>query len=295
MKLSLGPIHYYWERSRVLDFYRAVAGWPVDIVYLGETVCSKRRELDRADWLAIGRDLAAAGKEVVLSTLALVEAESELSQMRRLIDNGQFAIEANDMAAVNMAAGRVPFIAGPHINAYNVETLTLLADAGARRWVMPVELSEQVLEALQAGRPSGLQTEVLAFGRLPLSLSARCFTARAHNVGKDQCSFRCLDYPEGLPLSTQDETPLLVLNGVQTLSAETCNLFTALPAMRRIGVDVVRLSPQPVGTQDILAVFRAGIADEITRDEALDRLAPLMTYGPCNGHWHGRPGMAWVT
>jgi collagenase-like PrtC family protease len=295
MKLSLGPIHYYWERSRVFDFYRAVAGWPVDIVYLGETVCSKRRELDRADWLAIGRDLAAAGKEVVLSTLALVESESELSQMRRLIDNGQFAIEANDMAAVNMAAGRVPFIAGPHINAYNAETLTLLADAGARRWVMPVELSEQVLEALQAGRPSGLQTEVLAFGRLPLSLSARCFTARAHNVGKDQCSFRCLDYPEGLPLSTRDGRPLLVLNGVQTLSAETCNLFTALPAMRRIGVDVVRLSPQSRGTQEIVTVFRAGIADEITRDAALDRLAPLMPYGPCNGHWHARPGMEWVT
>ena len=45
MKLSLGPILYYWERERVLDFYAQAAGWPVDIVYLGEAVCSKRRAL----------------------------------------------------------------------------------------------------------------------------------------------------------------------------------------------------------------------------------------------------------
>ena len=45
MKLSLGPILYYWERERVLDFYAQVAGWPVDVVYLGEAVCSKRRAL----------------------------------------------------------------------------------------------------------------------------------------------------------------------------------------------------------------------------------------------------------
>src|SRR5690606_38628976 len=52
MKLSLGPIHYFWERDAVFAFYRQVAEWPVDIVYLGEVVCSKRRELRRDDWLA---------------------------------------------------------------------------------------------------------------------------------------------------------------------------------------------------------------------------------------------------
>ena len=45
--------------------------------------------------------------------------------------------------------------------------------------------------ALQAQRPAGMETEVLAFGRLPLAVSARCFTARAHNLPKDQCDFRC--------------------------------------------------------------------------------------------------------
>ena len=39
MKLALGPLLYYWPREAVLAFYREAAGWPVDCVYLGETVC----------------------------------------------------------------------------------------------------------------------------------------------------------------------------------------------------------------------------------------------------------------
>lgn len=294
MRLSLGPILYLWERQTVFDFYRAVADWPVDVVYLGEMVCSKRRELRRNDWLAIAGDLAASGKEVVLSTLALVEAESELSYMRRLIDNGVYAIEANDISAVNMAARRVPFIAGPHINTYNAGALALLAEAGAVRWVMPVELDRAALAALQAARPPAMQTEVYAFGPLPLSLSARCFTARAHNVGKDQCEFRCRDYPAGMLLATQEREPFLVLNGVQTLSAQTYNLIGALAEMEHLGVDVVRLSPQPGGMSEIIDVFRAAMAHALETDAALARLAPHMPYGTCNGHWHGQPGMRWT-
>src|SRR5687768_4574790 len=78
MKLSLGPLQYFWPRERTYAFYREVPDWPIDIVYLGETVCSKRRELRTRDWIALARELADAGKEVVLSSLALVEAESEL-------------------------------------------------------------------------------------------------------------------------------------------------------------------------------------------------------------------------
>ena len=62
MKLSLGPLQYFWPRARTLAFYEQVAAWPVDIVHLGETVCSKRRELRTADWLRLARELRAAGK-----------------------------------------------------------------------------------------------------------------------------------------------------------------------------------------------------------------------------------------
>ena len=138
MKLSVGPLLYHWTRPQVFAFYRALAAQPVDCVYLGEVVCSKRRALGYAEWAAIARELADAGKEVIISTLALMEAESELSALGRIAADA-VTIEANDMAAVQLAGGR-PFVIGPHLNVYNGKTLRLLAALGARRWVAPLEL-----------------------------------------------------------------------------------------------------------------------------------------------------------
>ena len=66
MKLALGPLLYYWQRDAVFAFYDAMAATPVDVVYLGETVCSRRHELRLADWLEIAARLRGAGKEVCL-------------------------------------------------------------------------------------------------------------------------------------------------------------------------------------------------------------------------------------
>ena len=66
MKLSIGPIQYFWERQRVFDFYEQVANSSAEIVYLGEVICSKRRLIKPDDWLALGRELKQSGKEVVL-------------------------------------------------------------------------------------------------------------------------------------------------------------------------------------------------------------------------------------
>ena len=55
MKLSLGPLFYYWPRQTVVDLYEQIAAAPVDIVYLGEVVCSRRHELHLADWLELAR------------------------------------------------------------------------------------------------------------------------------------------------------------------------------------------------------------------------------------------------
>ncbi|MEO6017727.1 MAG: U32 family peptidase, partial [Polaromonas sp.] len=57
MLLALGPLPYYWHRSAVFNFYAAMAATTVDVVYLGETVCSRRHELRLADWLEIGARL----------------------------------------------------------------------------------------------------------------------------------------------------------------------------------------------------------------------------------------------
>jgi collagenase-like PrtC family protease len=293
MKLALGPIPYFWTRDRVYAFYERAADWPVDIVYVGETVCPKRRDLKFEDWLALAERLSAAGKEVVLSTLVLLEAGSELGALERICGNGRYPVEANDMSAVQLLSGRGPFVAGPHINTYNGETLALLADCGARRWVLPVELCGATLAALQAQRPAGMETEVVAFGRLPLAFSARCFTARAHNLPKDQCDFRCVDYPGGVPMKTQEGELLFAMNGVQLLSAAPCNLLGAVSTLADLGVDVLRIAPQPDGTEEAVSAFRAVLGGYLDAAAAQEMLAPFAPGGWCNGYWHGAEGMAW--
>ncbi len=294
MKLSLGPNLYYWSKDDTLAFYEQAAEWPVDIVYLGEVVCSKRRLMRLEDWLEVAERLSAAGKEVVLSSLALMEADSELKTLRRIVDNGRFKVEANDMAAVHLASqAGIPYIAGPHLNVYNGESLALHKSLGAERWVMPVELSHTTLAALQEVRPEGLQTEVFAFGRIPLAFSARCFTARAHKLPKDDCQYRCGDYEDGMLLKTQDGQAFLSMNGIQTLSAASCNLITALPEMQQLGVDVVRLSPQSRHMGRVVESFAAVNRGEITIAQGEAQLARIIIGQPCNGYWYGEAGMDW--
>jgi collagenase-like PrtC family protease len=292
MKLSLGPVLYYWSRDDYLEFYRQAEQWPVDIVYLGETVCSKRRNLGVEDWMEVAERLAAAGKEVVLSTLALLEAESELKTLRRICANGRFTVEANDFGAVQLLAEQgVRFVTGPTVNLYNPGTLAMLARQGLKRWTLPVELSREALAGMQAQRPTGVETEVYAFGRLPLALSARCFTARSLNLPKDDCQYRCIDYPEGRVLSTREEESLLVLNGIQTLSSRTCNLLPELAELQQLEVDVLRLSPQPTHMQRVVEGFAAclrGDADSIQTAAQLELVTPL---GVCDGYWRGDAGM----
>lgn len=292
-RLALGPVLYFWSRDELLAFYEMVAESPVDIVYLGETVCAKRRSLRLEDWLAIGERLAAAGKEVVLSSLSLIEAESELKTLRRLCANGRFLVEANDMAAVQLLAGEGGFVAGPFVNVYNQQTLATLARLGLRRWVMPVELSRDTLAAMQSDRPAGVETELFAFGRLPLALSARCFTARAHDLPKDDCQLRCLDHPDGMLLSTQEDARFLVLNGIQTQSAQTYTLLSRMNEIRDLGVDVLRISPQSRHMPAIIQAFADVLEARRDGADAETELTGYMPAGPCDGYWMGRPGLDW--
>ena len=76
MKLSLGPILYYWGRDDVRAFYEQSLAWPVDIYYIGEVVCSRRHEMRLEDWLDIAAMLGAEGREesVHRATHAAIEA-----------------------------------------------------------------------------------------------------------------------------------------------------------------------------------------------------------------------------
>ena len=292
MNLALGPLLYYWPRQETLAFYADVATSPVDTVYLGETVCSRRHELRLDDWFGLARDLAAAGKEVVLSTQSLIESESDLKTLRQITGQGDFRVEANDMGAVRLLeANQVTnWIAGPTLNIFNPQTLDLLMAAGARRWVVAPEISGADLAAVRAGLAAPIETEVYAYGRLPLAYSARCFTARHFNLQKDACEFRCLSVEDGIVLHTREGEPFLTLNGIQTQSARVHNLLADLPNLAG-RAEILRISPQGAHTLDIITLFGAALEAKLTPSAALDASRDYMPEAPCNGFWHGRPGV----
>jgi O2-independent ubiquinone biosynthesis protein UbiV len=295
MRLALGPVLYAWPRRALYDFYERAAESPADTVYLGEVVCARRRELRHEEWLEIASMLAAAGKQVVLSTLALMETEADLRALRKTAGNDRFMVEANDMGAVAALAERgVAFVGGPHLNVYNAATLGLLVRLGARRWVTPVELSREGLAQMLAAADEDVETEVLLLGRAPLSFSARCFTSRRRGLEKDNCGVACLEHPDGLPLATREGGELLVVNGVQLQSFAIHNLVAEIPALRELGVASVRVSPGASGTLELLPLLRQALDGTLPPADAAARVEALLPAASCNGYWHGKPGMARV-
>lgn len=293
MKLSLGPILYFWSLDDIESFYQNLINEPVDILYLGETVCSKRRSLGLEQWMELAHSLKQSlggTKEVVLSTLSLIEAESELKTLRRHCDNGDFLVEANDMAAVQLLSEKkIPFSIGPTINTYNAQTLAIMHKQGLQRWVMPVELSRQTLSDIlrdlhDLGIKDKIETEIFSYGHMPLALSARCFTARAHNLPKDQCDLKCIDYPDGLQVKSQEDQNLFTLNGIQTLSGLRYDLYNELQEMKAMGVDIVRISPRSKHIDTVINAYYRKI-------NTVEESVSYTIAENCNGYWYGEPGM----
>lgn len=290
--LALGPLYFHWPPEARRDFYFRIADEaPVESVCLGEVVCLKRQSFFEPFLDAVVERLCSAGKEVVFSTLALIMNGREMEAVRALAAAPGLFVEANDVSAVALLAGR-PHAIGPLVNVYNEGTLGWLVARGATRVCLPVELPATSLAALAASTEAELEVHV--FGRLPLGLSARCYHARHRELSRDRCQFVCAADADGLEIDTLDGVPFLAVNGPQTLSRAYCNLISELAALRGMGIRRFRLSPHDTDMVAVARAFREVLDGRESAGAAGERLARLV--GPAafaNGFFHGLEGARW--
>jgi len=290
-KLTLGPVMFNWSPDKWRDFYFRIADEaPVQSVCVGEVVCSKRQPFFDPVIGDVIERLQSAGKEVVLSTLALIMSPRESNMIRDLSTDSDFLIEANDISAVSLLAGQ-DHVIGPFINVYNEGTRDYLISRGARRICLPFELPADSISAIARGCDERTELEVQVFGRLPLAISARCYHARSYELSKDSCQFVCAEDPDGMAVDTLDGTPFLNVNGTQTLSRSCRVLAAELKDIEGMGVNRFRLSPMDTDMIAIANGFRR-VLDGADEPESLEHdlhdLLPAISFS--NGFFHGVEG-----
>ena len=292
-RVTLGPLLFHWSAARRRDFYLRIADEAaIDTVYVGEVVCSKREPMVEAiQDEAIAR-LRAAGKEVVLSTLAMVTTPREVERIRERVD-GELLLEANDVAAIQLLAGR-PHVVGPYVNVFNEGARDVVVGKGAIRIVLPIEMNATSVRVV-AGTAGATQIEYQVFGRQPLSVAMRCYHARANNLTKDHCQIICGVDPEGLVAETIDGLELLTVNGTQTLTRGNGVLLGEVGLLREAGVTHFRLSPQDVDMVAVATLYRDVLEGRRDAVEAAVALRAVAGEAPwINGFLHGQPGRQWV-
>lgn len=290
--LTLGPVLFHWPAERLLDFYRRIADEaPVGRVHVGEVVCGKRMPFNDPCWPDVIERLERAGKQVVLSTLALPATVRERRSIADLCGDSRL-VEVNDITALPARSGQ-PFVTGPFLNVYNEATAQFLADQGARTICPPVELSLASIAGMAAACPD-IEFELFAFGRLPLAISGRCYHARLHGLHKDSCQFTCEKDPDGLAVDTLDNQAFLAINGVQTLSNQV-QAFCARPEeLAANGVRRLRLSPHTCDMVAVAEAYRALVDGEEEPAAVRAILSRLDLPGEMvEGYVHAKPG--WMT
>lgn len=272
-KLTIGPVLFHWPAEQWRDFYFRIADEaPVDRVYVGEVVCSKRSPFYEPLYDEVAQRLKRAGKEVVFSTLAEVMIKHDRGIVESMCCLEEQLVEANDTSALWHLSDR-PHTIGPFMNVYNEDALTFLALNGAEHVCLPFELHAPALSVMaKKANELVVTTEVQVYGRMPLALSARCYHARARGRIKDNCRFVCGEDPDGMELKTLQGRPFLAINGIQTMSHTCLNLLPEMKEMGNMGITHFRLSPHNHDMVAIAWIFHDFINDSIDKESAGKKL-----------------------
>ncbi|MGH1466923.1 MAG: ubiquinone anaerobic biosynthesis protein UbiV [Cognatishimia sp.] len=296
MELTVGPNQFFWSADAWSAFYNDLCTAPVDRVVLGELVCSKRMPFYQDRIPEAISALQEAGKEVVLTSLALVTLKRERKMTAMLAEMG-VEVEANDLTALTYLPEGCTFSVGPLVNVYNEGTLSWLASRGAKRVCLPPELPLSSIKTLtEKASQLDVRVEVWGHGRLPLAISGRCYHARLHGRIKDNCQFACEEDPDGLEVRTLEGQPFLVMNGVQTLSDSYGCSDHQIEALREVGVSALRLSPQSHDFNRLCELYRqrlsgslpkGALAQEIMASRPDIRLSDGFLTGAAGTTWEG--------
>lgn len=119
---------------------------------------------------------------------------------------------------------------------------------------------------------------------MPLAYSARCFTARSEDKAKDDCEYCCIKYPQGRKMNSREGKKVVVLNGIQTMPGYQYNLINELEEMKKIGVDIARISADGRDAIKKVGQFKQQLL-------ALNKIS-LDGISECNGFWHKIAGMS---
>lgn len=297
-RLTLGPILFNWPPERWRDFYYKIADEsPVERVYLGDIICPKRDKLVGTYRADVINRLRQAGKTVIRSTIISIINDKDQACLDQVLAQKDTPIEANDMTAVAALAGKTPFYVGPFINVYNEDTMLSLIKKGAVHFTLPFELNGEAIKILsQTAAEHDVTTEVMVYGRAPLSVSSSCYHAKAYGCDNQGCKLICERDPDGKTVTTMDDEEFLVLNGHQTMTHTCTNLIQEIKEMAQNGITHFRLSPHTCDMVLVSQIFDDLMRHERDFDAALAKLKTFGSFG-CefsNGFYHGLPGHEWV-
>ncbi len=290
MRLSVGPAPSNWGVEKLRNFYWELAESPVDLVYVGETICPDRSCFSPALLKTICDELTRAGKKAYASSLMLVKDQKQYRAFDDLVQQVK-RVEINSPAFLALAR-RYPATGGMFLNIYNSTAARILARNMIERIVLPCELGLE--STITIAKRSPVATEVVVHGHVPIAISCTCPTTRCLGLDDGNCGKLCCRYPEGMTLKAGDR-PMFRVDGPQTLSAATYCLVEYLPELRKAGVDTVRILPQHNNTARIVRIYRDVLDHGRESRDALEELKAFSTTGLCNGWFLGKAGWAYET